>query len=246
MTSELSPRTLRLERMGKVGYDPMHQLQKQRQADVRLGSQDDTLFLLEHLPVITAGKNTGREHILASEEELERLGIELFDSGRGGDVTYHAPGQIVGYPIVHLQEGEKDIRRYVCNLEEVLIRTAKDFGVTAARVDGLRGIWVGNDKLAAIGVRISRWTTMHGFAINVSTDLRGFDSIVPCGLHDRGVTSLEKLLGQAPSLVDVENRLAHHCAEVLGRKLEEVASTPLPTPDSETVNEPSAQVAGAI
>ena len=220
--TELSPRTLRLERMGTVGYEPMHELQKQRQADVRDGSQDDTLFLLEHPPVITAGKNTGRDNILASAQELERLGVELFDSGRGGDVTYHAPGQIVGYPIVHLQEGEKDIRRYVCNLEEVLIRTAKDFGVTARRVEGLRGIWVGNEKLAAIGVRISRWTTMHGFAINVSTDLRGFDLIIPCGLHGRGVTSFEKLLGEAPSLVDVENRLAHHCAEVLGRELQEV------------------------
>lgn len=223
--TELSLRTLRLERMGTIGYEPMHELQKQRQADVRDGSQDDTLFLLEHSPVITAGKNTGRDNILASAQELERLGVELFDSGRGGDVTYHAPGQIVGYPIVRLQEGEKDIRRYVCNLEEVLIRTAKDFGVTARRVEGLRGIWVGNEKLAAIGVRISRWTTMHGFAINVSTDLRGFDLIVPCGLHGRGVTSLEKLLGEAPSLVDVENRLAHHCAEVLGRELQEAEAS---------------------
>ena len=137
MTSEFLPRTLRLERMGTVAYGPMHELQKQRQANVRDGVQDDTLFLLEHLPVITAGKNTGRNHILASEQELVGRGVEIHDSGRGGDVTYHAPGQIVGYPIVHLQEGEKDIRRYVCNLEEVLIRTAKDFGITANRIDGM-------------------------------------------------------------------------------------------------------------
>ena len=246
MTSEFLPRTLRLERMGTVAYGPMHELQKQRQANVRDGVQDDTLFLLEHLPVITAGKNTGRNHILASEQELERRGVELHDSGRGGDVTYHAPGQIVGYPIVHLQEGEKDIRRYVCNLEEVLIRTAKDFGITANRIDGERGIWVGNDKLAAIGVRISRWTTMHGFAINVSTDLTGFDLIVPCGLHDRGVTSLEKLLGEAPSIVDVENRLAHHCGEVLGRTIQEVTSSPLPEPGPNSVNEHGARAAGAV
>jgi lipoyl(octanoyl) transferase len=228
MISDSPPRKLRLERMGTVAYGPMHELQKIRHADVLAGHQDDTLFLLEHLPVITAGKNTGRGHVLAAEQELGRRGVEIFDSGRGGDVTYHAPGQIVGYPIVHLVEGERDIRKYVCNLEEVLIRTAKDFGVEATRVDGMRGIWVGNDKLAAVGVRISRWTTMHGFAFNVSTDLRGFDLIVPCGLEGRGVTSLEKLLGQAPSLVDVENRLAHHCSDVLGRTLEEGSASTLP------------------
>ncbi len=218
--------------MGTVAYGPMHQLQKLRHEAVKSGEHDDTLFLLEHLPVVTAGKNTGRGHVLVSEEELVQRGVEIHDSGRGGDVTYHAPGQIVGYPIVNLREGEKDIRKYVCNLEEVLIRTAKDYGITATRVDGMRGIWVGNDKLAAVGVRISRWTTMHGFALNVTTDLSGFELIVPCGLQGRGVTSLEKLLGQAPSRVDVENRLAHHCSEVLGRTLEEFPATVLPEESS--------------
>jgi lipoate-protein ligase B len=232
--------------MGTVSYGPMHELQKMRHAEVLAGTQDDTLFILEHMPVITAGKNTGRGHVLAADDELERRGVEIFDSGRGGDVTFHAPGQIVGYPIVQLREGEKDIRKYVCNLEEVLIRTAKDFGVTASRVDGLRGIWVGNDKLAAIGVRISRWITMHGFALNVSTDLRGFDLIVPCGLQGRGVTSLEKLLGETPSLVDVENRLAHHCAEILGRTLEEVVATALPEAYEEVVSVPVVEAAGAV
>ena len=218
--------------MGTVAYGPMHQLQKLRHEAVKSGEHDDTLFLLEHLPVVTAGKNTGRGHVLVSEKELVHRGVEIHDSGRGGDVTYHAPGQIVGYPIVNLREGEKDIRKYVCNLEEVLIRTAKDYGITATRVDGMRGIWVGNDKLAAVGVRISRWTTMHGFALNVTTDLSGFELIVPCGLQGRGVTSLEKLLGQAPSRVDVENRLAHHCSEVLGRTLEEFPATVLPEESS--------------
>ena len=245
MTSQSSFPKLRLERMGTVAYGPMHELQKLRHEAVKSGECDDTLFLLEHLPVVTAGKNTGRGHVLVSEEELVGRGVEIHDSGRGGDVTYHAPGQIVGYPIVNLREGEKDIRKYVCNLEEVLIRTAQDYGITATRVDGMRGIWVGNDKLAAVGVRISRWTTMHGFALNVTTDLSGFELIVPCGLQGRGVTSLEKLLGEAPSIVDVENRLAHHCAEVLGRQIEEVASTPLPELDVETVDEQAARAVGA-
>jgi lipoyl(octanoyl) transferase len=244
MTADSPLRKLRVERMGTVGYEPMHELQKSRHADVLAGHQDDTLFLLEHLPVITAGKNTGRGHVLAAEPELARRGVEIFDSGRGGDVTYHAPGQIVGYPIVHLVEGERDIRKYVCNLEEVLIRTAKDFGIVAARVDGMRGIWVGNDKLAAVGVRISRWTTMHGFALNVTTDLDGFDLIVPCGLQGRGVTSLEKLLGQAPSLVDVENRLAHHCSDVLGRTLEEASPSSLPQVPEDIATGSSKQVGG--
>lgn len=232
--NERPQRILRVERVGTVPYGPMHDLQLARHAEVVAGESDDTLFLLEHMPVITAGKNTGRDHVLANDDELTRLGVEIFDSGRGGDVTYHAPGQIVGYPIVRLQEGEKDIRKYVCHLEEVLIRTAADFGVQANRVEGLRGIWVGSEKLAAIGVRLSRWTTMHGFALNVSTQLHGFDLIVPCGLHGRGVTSLAKLLGQAPSLIDVENRLAHHCAHVLNRSLVETPASPLSVVQSDS------------
>jgi len=203
--------------MGMTAYGAMLALQERRHREVRDDEQDDTLFLLEHLPVVTSGKNTGTGHLLADKAELKRRGVSLFETGRGGDVTYHGPGQIVGYPIVQLFDDERDIRKYVWCLEELLIRTAADFGVEAQRVEGLRGIWVGNDKLAAIGVRISRWTTMHGFALNVSTDLSGFDLIVPCGLHGRGVTSLERLLGEAPPLSVVEDRLSIHASELLAR-----------------------------
>lgn len=210
-------RTLRIERLGRVPYGPTHLLQQQRHREVVEGKSDDTLFLLEHFPVVTTGKNTGEGNVLASAQRLEERGVELYSAGRGGDVTYHAPGQIVGYPIIKLQEGEKDVRKYVWNLEEILIRCAADFGVLAERVDGLRGIWVGNDKLAAIGVRLSRWTTMHGFAINICTDLRGFELIVPCGIEGRGVTSFEKLCVKTPSLEEVEQRLIFHSTSVLQR-----------------------------
>ena len=211
-------RPLRIEKLGCVAYGPAHELQKARHRAVVEERCDDTLFLLEHPPVITTGKNTGDGNILVSRESLSEKGIELFASGRGGDVTYHAPGQIVGYPILKLQDGEKDVRKYVWNLEEVLIRSAADFGVVADRVEGLRGIWVGNYKLAAIGVRLSRWTTMHGFAINVSTDLRGFDLIVPCGLEGRGVTSLEKLCGKVLPIQEVEKSLIRHLTTIFKRE----------------------------
>jgi lipoyl(octanoyl) transferase len=214
--------------MGRVPYEPMLRLQQQRHAAVFAGEVLDTLFLLEHNPVITLGRNSGDGHVLAGADELRAAGVEVHHAGRGGDVTYHAPGQIVGYPVVHLIAGERDVRKYVYNLEEILIRTAADFGVKAARVEGLRGIWVGNNKLAAIGVRLSRWTTMHGFALNVNIDLRGFDLIVPCGIWDRGVTSLQSLLGKRLELPLVCERLAYHSGDVLGRELVEHAASPLP------------------
>jgi len=214
--------------MGKVAYGPMLALQKQRHADVLAGNVDDTLFLLEHEKVITLGRNTQDGHLLSSKQILQSNGFEVHESGRGGDITYHGPGQIVGYPVVHLQPEEQDVRRYVTYLEEMMIRTAWDYGVSANRIEGLRGIWVGNDKLAAIGVRLSRWTTMHGFALNVSTDLSHFKHIVPCGLHGRGVTSLTQLLGRAVSIAEVEDRLIYHAAQMLDRRTVETAPSALP------------------
>ena len=219
-------RPLRVERLGRVPYGPMLALQEARHAAVADGLADDTLFLLEHDPVITTGRNTGTQHVLVSQQALAARRVEFFATGRGGDVTYHGPGQLVGYPIVMLQPGEQDIRRYVRCLEDILIRTALDFGVTATRVEGLRGIWVGNDKLAAIGVRVARWTTSHGFALNVNTQLDDFNLIVPCGLYERGVTSLKKLRGAAIPMQAVEDRIAVHTAEVLGRAA--IASRPTP------------------
>ena len=218
MTSDsLSRRPLQVQRLGCVPYGPTLELQKERHREVVEGVSDDTLLLLEHTPVITTGRNTGDGHILVSEDALKEKGVDLYRAGRGGDVTFHGPGQIVGYPILKLQDGEKDVRRFVWKMEEVLIRTADDYGVVAERVEGLRGIWVGNDKLAAIGVRLSRWTTMHGFAINITTDLSGFDLVVPCGLTGRGVTSLRRLCGEAPNLKDVEDRLIVHLAAIFER-----------------------------
>jgi lipoyl(octanoyl) transferase len=221
-----------VERLGVVPYGPALQLQQERFAAVLADAAPDTLFLLEHTPVVTLGKNTGDGHVLVSAEWLQRQGLELYKTSRGGDVTYHGPGQLVGYPIVKLGDGEQDIRGYVYKLEEILIRTVADFGVTATRIEGLRGIWVeGGDrpaKIGAIGVRVARWVTMHGFALNVAPNLSHFDLIVPCGITDKGVTSLEKLLGKAPALDAVAERLVGHARTVLGREPEQVAPSPLP------------------
>ena len=150
----------------------------------------------------------GRSHILATPEALAARGIDVHETGRGGDITYHGPGQIVGYPILDLKPDRCDVHRYVRDLEDVLIRTAADYGVEASRVDGLTGVWVGRDKLAALGVRIAHWITSHGFAFNVTTDLDYFSLIVPCGIADRGVTSLERLLGRPLDRAEVEDHIA--------------------------------------
>ena len=187
---------------------------------------DDTLLLLEHPHVLTVGVrgDGGRSHILVTGSALSARGIEVHETGRGGDITYHGPGQIVGYPIVDLKPDCCDVHRYVRDLEEVLIRTAASYGVEAGRVDGLTGVWVGREKLAAIGVRISRWITSHGFALNVTTDLSYFDLIVPCGIADRGVTSLGRLLGRPVDQTEVEERIAAHFSVVLDRQLKECSA----------------------
>jgi lipoyl(octanoyl) transferase len=190
-------------------------LVEERKAD-RTG---DVLLLVEHPHVLTLGVRTGggRRHILVPDERLTSLGIDVFEAGRGGDVTYHGPGQLVGYPIIDLKPDRCDVHRYVRDLEDVLIRTVADFGIAAARVDGLTGVWAGDDKLAAIGVRISRWVTSHGFALNVTTDLDYFRLIVPCGIGDRGVTSMAKLLKRRVTLAEVEPRLVDRFSSVFGR-----------------------------
>ena len=211
--------------MGMVPYHPMLALQHERHRLVRDGLIEDTLFLLQHPPVITLGRNARGEHVRADAPVLRGRGIEVVSTRRGGDVTYHAPGQIVGYPIVRLRVREQDVRRFVFHLEELLIRTVSDFGISARRIESLRGIWVGDAKLAAIGVRLARWTTMHGFALNVDLDLSGFDLIVPCGIRDRGTTSLAALLGVAPPRAEVEDRLAFHAGDVLQRDVYEGAAS---------------------
>ena len=206
---------LDVRRLGLVPYAEALALQRQLVDERRAGLISDILLLVEHPPVLTLGVrgDGGRSHVLASSEVLTASGIEIFETGRGGDVTYHGPGQLVGYPIIDLRPDRCDVHRYVRDLEEVLIRVAGDFDIQATRVPGLTGIWVGQEKLAAIGVRISRWITSHGFAFNVETNLDHFNLIVPCGIADRGVTSLRKL-GSAAELADVESRLIQRFAEV--------------------------------
>lgn len=206
-------------------YGDALQLQRALVDDRRAGRVPDTLLLLEHPHVLTLGVRGGaRAHILASPERLRDLGVEVFEAGRGGDVTYHGPGQLVGYPIVDLRPDRQDVHRYVRDLEEVLIRTCADFGVTAGRLSGFTGAWVthpsrGLEKIAAIGVRISRWITSHGFALNVDTDLRYFDLIVPCGISDRGVTSLAAATGRRIAMADVEDAVVSHFAACFGRQV---------------------------
>jgi lipoyl(octanoyl) transferase len=203
-----------VRRLGAIGYARALELQAELVEQRKRGEIPDQLLLLEHPHVITLGVKAGsdRSHVLESEASLAAKGVALFETGRGGDVTYHGPGQLVGYPILDLKPDRCDVHRYVRDLEEVLIQTVSDFGITAGRVPGLTGIWVGagdqQAKLAAIGVRISRWVTSHGFALNVSTDLSRFGLIVPCGIPDKGVTSMERLLGRRIAMAEVADALA--------------------------------------
>jgi lipoate-protein ligase B len=200
-------------------------LQRALVEERRANRVPDLLILLQHPPVITVGVrgDGGRSHILADTDRLAALGVAVSETGRGGDVTYHGPGQIVGYPILDLRPDRCDVHRYIRDVEEVMIRTCVDYGVPAGRIAGLTGAWVGLDKIGAIGVRISRWITSHGFAFNVSTDLGYFDLIVPCGIADRGVTSLQRVLGRSVNMANVEESLICHFAAVFGRAVTHLA-----------------------
>lgn len=212
---------LRVRELGTLDYQSALDLQRELVELRQRGEIPDQLLLLEHPDVITLGvKNrSARTHVLESDEALAAKGIALFETGRGGDVTYHGPGQLVGYPIVDLKPDRCDVHRYVRDLEEVLIRVVSDFGIEAGRIEGLTGIWVGRDKLAAIGVRISRWVTSHGFALNVATDLSRFELIVPCGIADKGVTSMERLLGRRVAMDEVAKVVASRFAEAFARSI---------------------------
>jgi len=214
-----TPRKLEVRTLGLVPYDEALALQRALVDERQRGQLDDLLLLLEHPHVLTLGVrgDGGRRHILASPDQLAGRGVDVHETGRGGDITYHGPGQLVGYPIVDLKPDRCDVHRYVRDLEEVLIRTAGDYGVTAHRAEGLTGVWVGREKLAAIGVRLARWVTSHGFALNVTTDLDYFNLIVPCGIADRGVTSLERLLGRKVAWREVEDRIVGHFCDVFDR-----------------------------
>ncbi len=228
--------------LGLIGYAEAYALQKRIAAARKADAIGDVLLLCEHTPVITQGRNGKREHLLVSENVLRQRNVEFYESSRGGDVTYHGPGQLVGYPILQLGAIRKDVVWYVRMLEEVMIRTSAEFGISAVREAGKTGIWVKNqdktftqrtqraqssqsregmeaEKLGAIGVHISRWVTSHGFAYNVATDLRNFDLIVPCGIAGRKATSLEKLLGRGVNLSEVAPKIVRHFGEVFGLEM---------------------------
>jgi lipoyl(octanoyl) transferase len=212
---------LEVRRLGTIGYQEALVLQRALVEERRAEKVPDLLLLLQHPPVITLGVkgDGGRSNIVASPERLAELGVEVSETGRGGDVTYHGPGQIVGYPILDLRPDRCDVHRYVRDVEEVMIRVCADYGIGAGRIKGLTGTWVGGDKIGAIGIRISRWITSHGFAFNANTNLDHFRLIVPCGITDGGVTSLAQLTGKAIPIGEVEDRLVRHFCEVFEREV---------------------------
>ena len=198
-----------------VPYDEAFALQKRL---VTMRSQDaicDTLILLEHPPVLTVTRKATRKNILASPDELEDQGISLCETNRGGDITYHGPGQIVGYPIMNLKDHGKDLHKYIRNIEEIIISLLMDYGISAHRDKANPGVWIEDEKIAAIGIAVkSSWTTMHGFSFNVNPDLNHYSLIVPCGITNKGITSLSKLLGTNIKMEEVREKLMHHYAEV--------------------------------
>ncbi len=212
-------RTCELRNLDLVTYENGMRLQQKLVEMRQAEAIPDQLLLLEHPPVITLGRGGDARNLLAPPESLAAERVRFFETTRGGDITYHGPGQLVGYPIVHLGEGKRDVRKYVTKIEEILIRTVAAYGITAERAEGKRGIWVGNDKIAAIGVRIARWVTSHGFALNVNTNLDHFRLITPCGLHGTGVTSIARLLGLDIPIDDVRRIVASTFADVFEREL---------------------------
>ena len=206
--------------VGRMEYDVALALQLELVAERQAERIGDTLVLVEHPPVITMGRSAGDGDILLPREELERLGVQIHRITRGGEATYHGPGQLVGYPIVNLYNHQRKLRLFVDRLEEVFIRVLADhYSIEASRDDAHRGVWVGREKIAAVGISISRAVTMHGFAFNVAPDLSHFDWIVPCGIRDRGVTSLERILGRAPDMELVKEQVVRSFCSVYGYRL---------------------------
>ncbi len=214
--------------LGLVEYPDGLELQKQFQEARKASAVGDSLMLLQHPAVLTLGRGAKPHNVLASPETLQRLGVELHETDRGGDVTYHGPGQIVGYPLLFLPPGQQDVRKYVRKIEEVMIRTCAHFGLTAGREEKWPGVWVDRRKVAALGVHLSRWYTRHGFALNVDPDLSHFELIVPCGIREAGVTSLSRELGRKLTVGEVEPVVARKFAEVFELDAVE-AAPPVPT-----------------
>jgi len=220
-------RPLEVRRLGIVPYGEALALQRELVEERKAGRLPDVLLLLQHPPVVTLGVrgDGGRSNIVAAPDRLRELGIDVVETGRGGDVTFHGPGQIVGYPILDLKPDRCDVHVYVRDVEEVMIRVCAEYGVSAGRIPGLTGTWIGAEKIGAIGVRISRWITSHGFAFNVATNLEHFKLIVPCGIADRGVTSLERATRRRIPLSEVEDAFERHFGAVFDREPVETGFT---------------------
>jgi len=219
-------RKLQCSFLGTVPYADALELQKTLVEQRRNDEIPDQLLLLEHPHVITLGKSSHESNVLVDDEQRKLLGIELFETGRGGDVTYHGPGQLVGYPILDLKPDRCDLHRYVRDIEEALILALAEFGLQCGRKDGLTGVWLGDNKIAAIGVRVSSgWITSHGFALNVNTNLQFFDAIIPCGIREHGVTSMSRALGKAIDVSDVVASVGDAFARVFERSLTSVAQS---------------------
>jgi lipoyl(octanoyl) transferase len=213
---------VKLIRTGISRYGPVWKLQQHLFRHITEQRSDNYLILTEHHPVITIGQKSNPAHLLASKAFLQQQGIELYHIDRGGDVTFHGPGQLVGYPILNLLDFRQDVRWYLRTLEEVILRTLGDYKLPAQRLQDLTGVWIKNKKICAIGVKITRWVTMHGFALNVSTDLNYFQYIIPCGISGKGVTSILEQSGNITSLNDVSNRVCAHFADIFNVSLQPV------------------------
>ncbi len=226
-------RTVEAYDLGYAPYRPVWEFQKavqQRLIDEkrgrREGESNDVLLFVEHPHVYTLGKSGDRANLLKGMAELSSINAEFVEIDRGGDITYHGPGQVVGYPILDLDRHFTDIHKYLRRLEEVIIRTCAEYGIEAGRIDGLTGVWVGNEKICAMGIKCSRWVTLHGFALNVNTDLNYFRHIVPCGITDKEVTSLERLLEREVDPGEVKGHLEKHFSDVFDVSVERVESLP--------------------
>jgi len=212
---------VRVRRLGRIPYAEGLSVQEELVAARQEGLGDDTLFLLEHPPVVTLGRGADESHLLLPRKEMAARGVEVHDTTRGGDVTYHGPGQLVGYAVLRLPPDLQDLHRLLRTMEKALIEAARELGIEAGRVEGLTGVWVGREKLAAIGMRVARWVTSHGFALNVAGDLSGFDLIVPCGIRGRGVTSLSRLLGRDVTVPEAAGAVVRGFGRAFSARMEE-------------------------
>ena len=229
MTGTLAPSTTRplvIRRLGLVPYVEAWELQKRMLAARIAGEAPDTLLLLEHPPVYTLGRNSQAEHILVSDQELARRGVSVERIERGGEVTYHGPGQLVAYPIIKLDGAERSVAGMVDNLEQAIIDTLGDYDIRGERLPDQRGVWARGCKIASVGLAVKRWVVMHGMALNVAMDLSYFTLINPCGHPETVMTSMEQLLGQAPPLDEVGTVFATHFARIFGRTPLEDALSP--------------------